>query len=376
MADETPSEVTPQQASGASAGGDGGSINPRLLKILQMGGILLVPATLFGYICKLVGTDDRVIAEVAIAVFLVSTILLFASFLNRRLHVAIPACLSVVVGAVLIHLLLKPAEVRPAAPLAAEDGWVKWEQQIKGKLENCKIGARDFDTCVASAVTPDYPKDASQSASANLYDDIHAGDVLMRIDKVRQVLETRIGIMDNFLGDGFAQPHDAGNQYQKAAVPEYLVENHGQQHPGVWTYELAPSHRQLNRPLAEIFKSKGETIEEIRGRPQQELDDFLASLRLGANDATPAVVRFGIFPRKKYSGMMGLPGAKRVFVLRLGPVYNLTLNEAANLSGHSLKSEDSNDDKIWVWVYQPDSTARLESPTWGTIIPKLKSWLE
>src|SRR5687768_244242 len=93
---------------------DDDGISPRFMRSLQIGGGLLVPATFFGIVCKLFGLEDRVAAEVSITVFLVSAVILFASFLKRRLNVVIPACLSIIMAAVLIHLSLSRAPVPPA----------------------------------------------------------------------------------------------------------------------------------------------------------------------------------------------------------------------------------------------------------------------
>jgi hypothetical protein len=341
---------------------------------LQDLALLLGPATLIGIVGPILGISGRVTAEVSITVFLISTILFFASSLKRRLHIALPACLSVILAAVLIHLLLEPAK-----EIIVEDKWVTWEHQVKEAVGKCNSEDKAFNICIASAISREYPKSNSNLATDLLYDDIRAGTILMHIEPVRKLLKDSVGIRENFLGNGFAKPIGEGKLYCDARIPEYLVVNHND----VWTWELSPVPQQLNRKLIDIIGSQKDSIMEISGRNGVTFSSFFKTVgdNLSLLDETPAVVRFGRFPRRDdtgkeiYSHKMGRSEAKRVFVLHLGPVYNLTLDEAAKLSGYSLDAQQSNHDKLWVWVYLPSDPRDITRPTWHEISLHLKDWL-
>jgi hypothetical protein len=344
------------------------TFNSRFLQVLVTVGILLGPATVIGMVCPLLNLSGRVTAEVAITVFLITTVLFFASSLEKRLHIAIPACVAVLLAAVLIHLLLTPKVI-------AEDPWVTWKFQIENEVKKCEKETSVQEICIAQAISQEYPKPQSDRSTDLLHNELHAGTILMAINPVRELLYKRIGVKDHFLGDGFAKPDD--KEKPDALVPEYLAVNHVETDPDVWTWALAPIPEQLDWKVAEIIGSKKDTIfnDEISGRDISSFNKFSETVKKHLGYDRPAVIRFARFPPERYSHKMGLPDAKRVFVLHLGSVYNLSLGEAARLSGYSLKNAKTDHDKLWVWVYLPGDNRELVRPTWREIILNLKGWL-
>lgn len=337
----------------------------RFAKILRDLGIVLGPATVIGIVGPLLNLSGRVTAEIAIAVLLVTAIGFFATSLNQRIHVAIPAVLTVVLATCLIHLLFTPKQT-------PEDPWQTWQSQVEKKVADCQHDTSIPEICTAQAISQEYPKPTSDLSRDLLHNDLRAGTILMTINPVKNLLYKRIGVKDHFLGNGFAQPNDKGKP--DALVPEYLAANLNETNADVWTWALAPIPEQLDKKVSEIIGSQKDTIE-IQGRDAATFNNFTETVKKHLDYDVPAVVRFARFPPEQYSHKMGLPDAKRVFVLHLGSVYSLSLGEAARLSGYSLESRKTDHDKLWVWVYLPSDRRDLVRPTWREIIFNLKGWL-
>lgn len=338
----------------------------RFAKALRDLGILLGPATIVGLVCQMMNFSGWVTAEAAITVLLLTAVVFFASALNQRLHVAIPACVAVILAAALTHLALRPKAPPP------EDPWVIWKNQIVKKVDDCKQETTVPEICIAQAISQEYPKPKSDLPSELLHNDLHAGTIVMTIDPVKNLLYKRIGVKDHFLGNGFAQPADKEEPYP--LVPEYLAANLNETNNDVWTWALAPIPQHLQKKVSEIISSSQDTVE-ITGRDSKGFAAFANAVTANLDYERPAVIRFGRFPPERYSHKMGLNDAKRVFVLHLGSVYGLSLGEAARLSGYSLDSAKSDHDKLWVWVYLPSDKRDLVRPTWHEIIFNLKGWL-
>jgi hypothetical protein len=257
--------------------------------------------------------------------------------------------------------------------LPPEDPWVTWQRQIETKVAECEHEKTIKEICIAQAISQEYPKPKSDLPMQLLHNDLRAGTTVMSINPVKDLLYDRIGIKDHFLGNGFAQPDDKEKPY--ALVPEYLAANLNETDSDVWTWALAPIPEQLDKKVSEIIGSRKDTIKEIEGRDSEGFTKFSETVGKHLDYERPAVIRFGRFPREQYTHKMGLTAAKRVFVLHLGSVYNLSLGEAARLSGYSLQSPKSDHDKLWVWVYLPSDKRDLVRPTWREIIFNLKGWL-
>ena len=330
-------------------------------------GMLFGPATIIGVACQIFDFSTRVTAEITIAAFLLTTIGFFSSLLERRLPVVIPACVAVILGAVLMHILLTPRQT------PAEDPWVAWQRQVQKSVDECGNEKTIQEICLAQAISQEYPKPKSSFSTELLHNELHAGAIIMTIDPVKKLLYNRIGVKDHFVGNGFAQPGD--REKPDAFVPEYLAANLSDAHPDVWTWALAPIPEHLDKKVSEIVGSRKDTIEQLQARDTESFPKFLQTVMNHLDYERPAVIRFARFPPEQYSHKMGRPDAKRVFVLHLGSVYNLSLGEAARLSGYSLESARSDHDKLWVWVYLPGDKRDLVRPTWGEIITNLKGWL-
>lgn len=330
-------------------------------------GMLFGPATIIGVVCQIFDFTPRVTAEITIAVFLLTTIVFFSSFLERRLPVVIPACVAVILGAVLMHILLTPRQI------PADDPWVAWQRQVEKSVAECGNEKTIHEICLAQAISHEYPKPKSSFSTELLHNELHAGAIIMTINPVKELLYKRIGVKDHFVGNGFAQPGDRGKA--DAFVPEYLAANLSDAHPDVWTWALAPIPEHLDKKVSEIVGSRKDTIGALQARDSEGFTKFLQTVMNHLDYERPAVIRFARFPPEQYSQKMGRLDAKRVFVLHLGSVYNLSLGEAARLSGYSLESARSDHDKLWVWVYLPGDKRDLVRPTWGEIITNLKGWL-
>lgn len=338
-------------------------------KVLRDLGILLGPTTVIGMVSPMMDFSGRVTAEVAIAVFLITAVIFFGSSLQKWLHVAIPASVAVILGTLLIHLLMTTP---------AEDPWLTWKHQIEKKVAECDNEKAILDICIGQAIAQEYPKPQSNLSADILQNDMHAGTILITINPVKALLQKRLGIKDHFLGDGFAQPDDKENP--DALVPEYFAANLNDTDADVWTWALAPIPEYLNKKVAEIVESEKDTVKddqgrEIQGRDTESFKKFSETLKTQLDFVRPAVIRFARFPPERYSHKMGPQDAKRVFTLHLGSVYNLSLAEAARLSGYSLETAKTDHDKFWVWVYLPSDKRDVVRPTWHEIIFNLKGWL-
>jgi hypothetical protein len=315
--------------------------------------------------------------ELVVATALLTAIFWLQPLIERRLKVTIPAVLVVILGIASFHFMMKPAKEKIVSPpvivqnpAARTDDWEIWAQQVREQLEKCKD-----DKCLASAISAkEYPRPNSSHPVDQLNADIRAGAILMNMSKVFDMLDRRIGVKRNFIGDGLALPHDE-TRYWQWRVPEYLIENYSETYPYMWTWELASPYDLQSKKVSEILK--GEPIPEIKGRNNQQ--EFLQKVEANVRsfDKTPAVIRFAKFPRKDYSRKIGPnDDVKRVFVLRLRDVYDMTLADAAYLSGHSLKaSHDGARKSLWIWVYLPSGPNDLVHPTWGEIVPNITKWL-
>ena len=197
-------------------------------------GILASPAGVIALVCQIMNLSARVTAEVSIAVLLITAVIFFASSLEKRLHVAIPACIVVILSAVLIHVLLTLKQPAP------EDPWQTWQRQIEKKVAECENENKNdravYEICIGQAISQEYPKPKTNLSAEVLHNDLHAGAVLMTMSPVKDLLYKRLGIKDHFLGDGFAQPSD--KEKPDALVPEYFAANLTETHTDVWTWPL------------------------------------------------------------------------------------------------------------------------------------------
>src|SRR5207253_4174719 len=109
------------------------------------------------------------------------------------------------------------------------DAWEVWETKLRNEIDNCHKDKKEpitagVDICIAEAITNnrDYPKPRSDNAIDQLNADIRAGSIIMNIREAFDLLDRKIGIKSNFIGDGLALPSD-DKSYWKHRIPEYLV---------------------------------------------------------------------------------------------------------------------------------------------------------
>jgi len=340
---------------------------------------------------QFLGESYTVTLEVVVGVFLLTCIFIFEPLLRRilcailrgSLSVLVPAALCVVLAVCLFHFVNLPRTViqtiaNPGGPGAAGDQWTIWEQRLKGDIEAC--GTAPKDPCIAEAISKlDVPQPKSEVAIDQMERDIRAGSVIREIPAASQMLKRVVGVRESFLGNGFAKPNRQNDQYWDAKVPEFLVRNVPETDPNLWTWSLEPDYKYLDRKVSDIIGSNEGLL---AGAPISPPAEFIKKVkdRLDHGDQEPVVIRFSRFPLKDQSGkpfysqMMGRSEAKRVFVIDAGPVLDLTLRRAAELSGYSLDQKVGRDDRFWIWVYFPHQ-GELKKPTWRSIMTEIKQWM-
>ena len=364
----------------------------------EVGLILGLPGAAFGLL-QFFNPSHTLTIEVVVGVFLITCIFVFEPLLRRVLTAILPGSLSVfvpmsfcvVLAICLFHLVYLPRSViqssvsennpgHIAGPTNRNDGepWTIWEQRVRTDIDAC--GKAPKDSCLAEAISkPDVPQPKSEAAVDQLERDIRAGSIIMGIPPALQMLERVIGVKDSFLGDGFPKPNRKNDQYWDARVPEFVIRNVPELDPNLQTWSLEPDYKYLDRKLSDIIGSNEGLIALPQNSPPTE---FISRVRdrLSQGDQEPVVVRFSRFPLRdpegklNYSQMMGRRDAKRVFVIDLGPVLDLTLRRAAELSGYSLDQRVRKDDRFWIWVYFPHQ-GELKKPTWRTIMTEIKQWV-
>jgi hypothetical protein len=254
------------------------------------------------------------------------------------------------------------------------DPWRRWNNDMLASVEDC---SRDNERCIAKAFMCSYPESELSSAPilGKLNNDLRAGSYFLQDERIKAVLGKRLGIYDNFLGTGFAQPLNT-KEYEDARIPEYLCPNSSQSDSNVITWELHPSDEYLDWTLEEIIEGKKTVRKIIEGKEEiiqaqptdsrSKRDRLLLSLR-GRLDLTaeePAVVRFQQLVCS--SGKVGHMEAVRVFFSHLGAVWKMKLRDAARFSGYTLDPNEKK--KFFIWVYLPRHQDEVVPATWKNIV--------
>ncbi len=378
MSQET--DHKPGDSATTSPKSNGGSATAtRPLSPYEKIGLLLTIASFLLSAAALVPGWGRIAAEFVVVLFLIGMVLWFEERVKKYVKGLLPSVLIIILAGVVFDLSFQvwmksvppPPNKGDKVGSVPNDRWTSWENNVTQAIKKCPS---TDDTCIAGAISSnnDYPRSNSPNSVDQLNADIHAGSVLMNIEEAFHMLERNIGVKRNFLGDGLALPNNDPS-YWKPRVPEYLVVNLLEDNPNLWTWELPLNYN--SKRLKEIIE--GPPRNDLKEREGQQ--DFLKAIQDIMKTSNPAqvVVRFNRFPPEKYKQSLGQPGAKRVFVLRLRDVYDLTFQEAENLSGHSRDDDPRHTakDKLWVWVYRPTAANELGPPTWGEIIPNIKDWV-
>lgn len=256
--------------------------------------------------------------------------------------------------------------------LADQAPWIEWRDKIYKSVRNC---GQD-DICIASVLSENpFPNSNSKNTGEKLTNDLRAGTYLMQNESIKTMLDNRLGIKPNFLGTGFTLPLDADN-YKFARVPEYLLPNLNDTDSGIWTWIIDPKELVSDETLKHLVQNRVP-------HKGTDIKNYLSNIekRFNLEESMPAVVRISQFPLKKYERTLGRPGAKRVFAINLGSVWNMEIKDVARLSGHVItpvKAGEKEDEKelLFIWVFLPSHTENVVPATWGEIMPRIKDWMK
>ncbi len=329
-------------------------------QILEVLTILLGLPGLVLLVCNAFSVPNNIAHVISLALLLVSAVFLFGMKYIRRVLVVVLLGLCIILAAALWFTRHKP-----------KDAWVQWKEKAFESIQNC--GPND-NSCVAAALTQTYPGPDADLVMARLGADERAGTIIMQHPRVIAMLDSQLGIKTSFLGFGLAEPIGENN-YSAARVPEYLVPNYADSFERVWTWRLDP--------IGDSEKVLSDVIEkEAPIKQGSDLKGKLAFIKnikthFSLDDKTPAVVRISQFPPSNYSGRLGLPAAKRVFVIHLGEVWKMKLKDVAKYSGRTLRTNaDAQTEKLFVWLFLPTDPDEVVPGTWGEILQRLPGWIK
>ena len=267
--------------------------------------------------------------------------------------------------------LFAPAASTPPAPtppqqvwleLVQTDDWRHWRKQVHQILSVDKD--KVTEDALADALSVKMPARPEHAAPAMRRDQAIA-DVLMAYKGETELLWKRFGIDENnFLGTGLSKPNTA-KEYMSASVHEYLIPNLPDNDDDVWTWKL--EHNDLrDMTIKELCESETKLLDP-RNRPVQRISD-----RVNEKDmAKPAVIRFAILFDSNYKRTLGHPDRYRVFASNLAEVWNTSVKEASERSGHTY----SNGKSLYVWVFVPKHPTQVVPATWGEVLHNLPTWL-
>jgi len=330
----------------------------------------------------------RVVAEFVVVLLLSSAIFWFEPQIKKFVKGIFPLLLIIILLTVSAELSYRlwytPATTSPPPPINQPigvarpgDEWDAWTSRMQNGIKKCVEDKSSpvavVDVCIADAITKNgnYPKPDSSNSIDKLNADIRAGSVLMSIHEAFDLLDRKIGIKSNFLGDGLALPSD-DQSYWKHRIPEYLVPQLLETNTDLWTWELPTTDS--DRTLKDIIQAHPKNS--LEGRNQKQFVENLERLISGPVDEPQVLVRVHRFPESLYKGSLGKPGSEQVFMLCLKDVYYMTFKEVAELSGHGKQNSNKSDrDRLWVWIYRPPERADVTVPTWGEIIKNIKNWV-
>lgn len=258
-----------------------------------------------------------------------------------------------------------------------EDRWRGWNNEMSASIKDC---APANASCIARALTYDYPEPQPATVSSKLNNDLKAGSYFLHETKIKTMLRESLGIDEGFLGTGFAQPLGT-EEYKDARVPEYLCPNTSEFEDSVVTWALNPTDDYLDWTVEELIVGKKVVRKIIEGKEvlveaqptnsRAKRDRFLSNIegRLALTAEVPAVVRFQQLSSS--SGSVGHEGAARVFFSHLGAVWKMKLRDAARLSGYSLDSSIKK--MFFIWVYLPTHEYEVVPATWKNIVKHIKA---
>jgi hypothetical protein len=269
-----------------------------------------------------------------------------------------------------VHFFPRPASPPPVSPqqpptwpeLVQTEEWRNWRKQIHEKLSADNV----TESMLAEALKIRPPARPEQAAAA-LRRDQAVADVLMSYEPVQKILKRRFGIYPNsFLGTGLSIPNTA-KDYVAASVHEYLIKNLPDSDEAVWTWKKDPNDPKLMAmTIKEIVESeqddgKNKSVGQIQKRVSEK------------DAAKPAVIRFAILNTMIYkrTRSLGRSDSYWVFASNLGEVWNSSIKDAAELSGHTFTDGES----LYMWVFVPKHSTQVVPATWYEVLNHVPVWL-
>jgi len=86
----------------------------------------------------------------------------------------------------------------------------------------------------------------------------------------------------------------------------------------------------------------------------------------------PPVIRFAQFSGEP-SKQLGRTDAARVFASNLAEVWDMSVENALDLSGYNFTP--ASDDKFYIWIFVPSDNRQVVPATWGRVLDDLPKWL-
>ncbi len=287
----------------------------------------------------------------------------FRALKSRKVLAAAAAVLLLLVAGGLARYVLWP----PTPMAGPTPEWREWRRQVHDKLSAGNVTEKTLAEALGIK-----PPARPEHAPAALRHDQAMADVLMGYPEVRRILKTRFGIYeDAFLGTGLSKPSSAVD-YGKASVHEYLIANYEDNHDAVWMRILDPKDPDvMNGTVGALFDANDPKLDD------QKKTLASAVIRHVREKGTrmPAVIRFAALNPVKYSRKLGRSDAYRVFASDLAEVWDLSLKDAAELSGYLSGDTLPPGDKIYVWAFLPTYPEQVVLATWGNVLNRLPKWL-
>jgi len=261
-------------------------------------------------------------------------------------------------------------------PTRSED-WLSWRKRVHEKLSPGPVTQKALLDALKIPLPslPDRP-------AAVLRRDQAIADVLLSYDGVRDILKERLGIDNEFLGTGLSKPKGGESSYASASLHEYLVPNLHDTHENVWMWKMKPLSPHFNKRIREIIA--GDPQKKVPGLPPTQ--DHNATFEVNRDELVervekrnmkiPPVIRFARFPEKFYKGQMGRAERARVFTSNLSEVWNLTVTEAAEMSGYTFTDASLGGETFFIWVFLPYNHESVVPATWGEVLRNLPNWLD
>lgn len=236
---------------------------------------------------------------------------------------------------------------------------------------------RHDETCIASAISSLQqqipPK--NDTPPEHLFTDQVLGEILRSSPESMDLLWRIYGAKDGFLGTGLSKPLDQ-QTFVAGRIPEYLVPNYPETDRRVLVWKLEPRIEYAHKKLYDVLMNNVPS-NATKWKWKSELKATRDALndQLAWNADLPAVVRFALIPKGKYSGCLGRHQSREVFASHLGLMISsgLTVEQATGMSGYPLPMDG--DDELYAFVFLP-SPGELNEPTWTHMISRLPSELD